>query len=262
MVYLPRRTPGLEEKIPGLAEGDFDTGIRVVDPDGTIHVGADGIQRIAEQLPIWRRLAWVYHVPVINGVARRAYAWVAANRMRISRACGPGDACRLPGAQGEEPPAASHPIVSLFILCVIALQAGTFLYGSRFWPFMVYSMYRESEKPRAIFQRKHSLIAQTASGQRLDLLRTPEVLVFTVFEGPAQERVDPLGLNSFAVRKLYLDPLLKGDAGAVDRLAERIDQARPEDPVVAIIVESQKFTATPDGVVAGVKKIDTFPVAR
>src|SRR5678815_4611945 len=41
MVYLPFSTPGLEARLPGITEGDFDSGIRVVDPDGTIHVGAD-----------------------------------------------------------------------------------------------------------------------------------------------------------------------------------------------------------------------------
>ncbi len=261
MVYLPRRTPGIEARIPGLAEGDFDTGIRVVDRDGTIHVGADGIRHIASQLPVWRRLAWAYDLPVIRPLARRIYAWVAANRMRISQACGPDGACRLP-EHAEENRSGTHPFISVFILCVVALQAGTFAYGSRFWPFMVYSMYRESEGPRPIFQWKRRVIARTASGENLELLHTPEMRIFTIFEGPAAEGIDPLGLNSFAIRKLYLNPLMDGEVDAARRLADRINLRRPGDPVVEILVESQKLSAGGDGVIAGPAKTQTFPVQR
>ena len=259
MVYLPRSTPGIEEKLPALAEGDFDTGIRVFDPDGTIHVGADGIRHIASQLPIWRRLAWAYDLPIIRPLARRAYAWVAANRMRISRACGPDGACRLSGSAAEARDG-SHPVISVFILVILALQAGTFAYGSRFWPFMIYSMYRDSEKPRPIFQWKRRVIARTTSGERLELLGTPEMRLFAIFEGKPESRVDPVGLNSFAMRKLYLNPLLDGDTGAARRLAERINATRPADPVVAIEVESRKYAAAPDGVVEGERKLETFPI--
>jgi len=103
MVYLPRRTPGIEKLVPGLADGDFDAGIRVVDSDGTVHIGADGIRRIASQLPIWRRFTWVYEIPLIRGLARRIYAWIAANRMRLSRSiCSPSE-CDLDPPEGPRP---------------------------------------------------------------------------------------------------------------------------------------------------------------
>ena len=85
--YLPRKTPGLEERYPQLALEDFDSGIRVVGQDGTVHVGADGIHQIASGLPYFRRWAWLYHAPGVHGVTRRMYAWVAANRMKLSRSC-------------------------------------------------------------------------------------------------------------------------------------------------------------------------------
>ncbi|HEU5182517.1 MAG TPA: DUF393 domain-containing protein [Candidatus Polarisedimenticolia bacterium] len=107
MVYLPRRTPGIEEKIPGLTDGDFNSGIRVVDPDGKIHVGADGIRQIASQLPVWRHFTWVYDVPLIRGLARRIYAWIAANRMRLSRQVCPPEGCEL--VRPEENPAIGSP---------------------------------------------------------------------------------------------------------------------------------------------------------
>lgn len=91
--YVPRRSPGLEERFPKLAEGDFNTGMRFVAPDGLIHVGADAVYQIAARLPFWRRLAWLYRVPGLHRLARAAYAWIAAHRMSLGSSCEEG-VCR------------------------------------------------------------------------------------------------------------------------------------------------------------------------
>ena len=39
-VYFARQTPGLDEKYPAVAIGNFDTGMRFIEPDGTMHIGA------------------------------------------------------------------------------------------------------------------------------------------------------------------------------------------------------------------------------
>ena len=49
--YVPRQSAGLTERFPALAEGDFDTGMRLIKPDGSIYVGADSVYHIARQLP-------------------------------------------------------------------------------------------------------------------------------------------------------------------------------------------------------------------
>jgi len=84
---VPFQTPGLEERFPQLANVDFNTGMRLIMPDGRTHVGADAIQQIAVRLPVWRRLAWLYHVPILHGLSQWAYAWVARHRMRLSGTC-------------------------------------------------------------------------------------------------------------------------------------------------------------------------------
>ena len=89
-----RETPGLTERFPSLAQGDFNKGMRLIMPDGQVHVGSDAVYHIARQLPVWRRLAWLYRVPVLHGLARLAYGWVAANRQRLGRSCTTG-ACEL-----------------------------------------------------------------------------------------------------------------------------------------------------------------------
>ncbi len=96
--YLPRQDAGLTDRFPALADGDFDTGMRLIRPDGRIYVGADSVYHIARQLPAWRWFAWLYRIPGIHAVARAAYAWVAARRQSLSRNCN-DDTCAVPVTQ-------------------------------------------------------------------------------------------------------------------------------------------------------------------
>ena len=93
--YLPRQTDGIEERFPILATSDFDVGMRLIEPGGRVHVGADAVYEIARRLPRTRWAAWLYRVPGLHGVAREAYGWIARNRRRLGRACGP-DGCPVP----------------------------------------------------------------------------------------------------------------------------------------------------------------------
>ena len=92
---VPRQHEGLDKRFPRLREGDFNTGMRVILPDGSIHVGADAVHQIARQLPVVGRLTWLYNVPGINALARGAYAVVARYRYRLSGRCDTG-ACEPP----------------------------------------------------------------------------------------------------------------------------------------------------------------------
>lgn len=84
---VPRQAPGLLDRFPQLAEGDFNTGMRLITSRGQTLVGADAIYEIARSLPSWRWIAWIYRVPVLHGICRAAYAWVARNRMRLGQSC-------------------------------------------------------------------------------------------------------------------------------------------------------------------------------
>jgi predicted DCC family thiol-disulfide oxidoreductase YuxK len=88
--YQPRQASGLEDRFPRLAEGDFNSGMRLIDPDGSISVGADAIYNIARQLDGWKYLAWLYRVPGFNAVCRACYAWIARNRYRLAEKCEDG----------------------------------------------------------------------------------------------------------------------------------------------------------------------------
>jgi predicted DCC family thiol-disulfide oxidoreductase YuxK len=49
--FVPRQTAGLEQRFPKLAEGDFNTGMRLVHRDGSVSVGADAVYEIARRPP-------------------------------------------------------------------------------------------------------------------------------------------------------------------------------------------------------------------
>ena len=92
--YVPRQTPALTDRFPALAEGDFNSGMRLVLPGGQVHVGVDALYHIARRLPRWRWVAWLYRVPILRALAQRAYRWIAANRQRLGQPCDDG-ACRI-----------------------------------------------------------------------------------------------------------------------------------------------------------------------
>ncbi len=84
---VARQTAGLIERFAKLGEDDFNTGMRLITPDATVHVGADAAYEIARRLRYWRRIAWLYHVPGIHQLTRTVYAWIAANRQSLGRKC-------------------------------------------------------------------------------------------------------------------------------------------------------------------------------
>lgn len=100
--YVPRQDDGVARRFPRLLEGDFDTGMRLVLPDGRILVGADAVHGIARRLRGVRWIAWLYRVPVLHFMCRAVYAWVARNRMRLAPKCDAG--CAVPASASASAP--------------------------------------------------------------------------------------------------------------------------------------------------------------
>ncbi len=98
--FVPRQREGLERRFPALASEDFNTGLRLIHPDGKIDVGADAVYQISRRLHGYRRLAWLYRVPLLGMFFRAAYAQVAKNRYRLAgqTTCDDDGACRIDGA--------------------------------------------------------------------------------------------------------------------------------------------------------------------
>lgn len=83
--YLPRQQRGLDERFPILAQSDFNTGLRFIHADGTVHVGADGVYEIYRRLTPFHLIAWVYRLPLLTWVFRLGYSLIARNRHRFGR---------------------------------------------------------------------------------------------------------------------------------------------------------------------------------
>ena len=96
--YVPRQTPDLDHRFPQLKEGDFNTGMRLIDPSGNVFVGADAVYHIAKQLPRWRWCSWLYRVPGLHGLSRWVYNQVARRRLRLGQSCD-DQACETPRVQ-------------------------------------------------------------------------------------------------------------------------------------------------------------------
>lgn len=92
--FAPRQQPGLDERFPVLAQSDFNTGLRLIQADGTVHVGADGVYEIYRRISPFHLIAWIYRLPLIKQVFRLGYAFIARNRHLFGR---------LPGASSTEP---------------------------------------------------------------------------------------------------------------------------------------------------------------
>lgn len=92
--YAPKQTPGLDARFPQLAQGDFNAGMRLVHPNGAVSVGADAVYEIARRVRGWRRLAWLYRVPVLHAICRAGYGWIARNRYKLGKTCKDG-ACEM-----------------------------------------------------------------------------------------------------------------------------------------------------------------------
>jgi len=54
-------------------------------PDGRVFAGADAVPQLLRLLPGKRWLAWLFHVPGVQPVARRLYAWIARRRRCLVR---------------------------------------------------------------------------------------------------------------------------------------------------------------------------------
>ena len=91
--YVPRQTPDLAQRFPVLARQDFNTGMRLMLPEGGVAVGADAMYEIARRMPGWRWVAWLYRIPGVNRIARAAYDWIARNRYRLARQKCEDDVC-------------------------------------------------------------------------------------------------------------------------------------------------------------------------
>ncbi len=124
-------------------------------------------------------------------------------------------------------------LVSIVILLVIGLHALPVLYRSErgtLWPFMRWTMYRNSREAGPIDTHQRRILAITATG-RSDTV-TPRLL----------------GLSITVLKQRYLVPIATGDLSPAPELIDRLNRHR-DDPVVELRLEGETYTVTDTGIV-------------
>jgi predicted DCC family thiol-disulfide oxidoreductase YuxK len=81
---LPCRSPVRRQRFPAIADETCMEAMQLVLPGGHVLGGADAVPEILRRIPRWRWIATVFALPGVRPFARRVYAWIARNRMRIS----------------------------------------------------------------------------------------------------------------------------------------------------------------------------------
>jgi predicted DCC family thiol-disulfide oxidoreductase YuxK len=81
---LPCRSAPRRARFPGISDEACMTAMQLVLPDGRALAGADAVPELLRRI---RGLGWVatvFALPGARWAARRVYAWIAKNRMRLS----------------------------------------------------------------------------------------------------------------------------------------------------------------------------------
>ena len=81
--FLPLQSPEVPRRWPALDPAALAGSMHVVAPDGRVRAGIDAAPWIFARLPGWRWLAALLAVPLVRGVAKPVYSFVAARRRSI-----------------------------------------------------------------------------------------------------------------------------------------------------------------------------------
>jgi predicted DCC family thiol-disulfide oxidoreductase YuxK len=85
---LPAASRVRRARYPEISEAACARAMQLVLPDGRVLGGADAVPEIVRRVPRWRWIATLFALPGTRAASRRAWAWIAARRMRL--VCGRG----------------------------------------------------------------------------------------------------------------------------------------------------------------------------
>lgn len=92
LFFLSIHDASVYEKFPQLTKEQLNKEMYIITKENKIYSGAEAVKYLSRKLILLWPLALLLHIPFSNGLWRRAYAFVAKNRYRIS---GCGDSCKL-----------------------------------------------------------------------------------------------------------------------------------------------------------------------
>ncbi len=126
-----------------------------------------------------------------------------------------------------------NALISLAILLVIGLHTAPFFrpdLRKQLWPFLDWTMYKDSRGAGPIQANKRRIVGATARGDSQAV--TPYLI----------------GSSAWALLTLYTRPMWAGDSSAAQQLFRRLNLKR-QDPFVELRLESERYTVTETGIV-------------
>jgi predicted DCC family thiol-disulfide oxidoreductase YuxK len=81
---LPCRSALRRARYPEIGDEVCLQAMQLVLPDGRVLAGADAVPELLRRLRGWRWVASILGLPPVRPVTRWLYAWVAANRLKLS----------------------------------------------------------------------------------------------------------------------------------------------------------------------------------
>jgi hypothetical protein len=159
-----------------------------------------------------------------------------------------GECCPMERQIGRIHMPRSKFFISLLILLTMGLHVLPIIQKIQrkeqtLWPVLAWGMYRNSRDPgpiRAVVKRIIGITSQNV-----------------------QHPVDAtlVGLSSYALQKLYLDPMWAGDSSTSQGLADQLNLHR-EDPFVGFRLEAKTHTLTDTGIATEYSPVITYRVDR
>ena len=99
---VPLSSPEAREAATGVEPEQLRAAMHVVTSSGKLHRGARSIRFLALRMPLLLPLGLLLWVPGVIWIAEIVYAWVAKNRLVLSRVFGCKDACAIMPSRKRE----------------------------------------------------------------------------------------------------------------------------------------------------------------
>ena len=99
---VPLSSEQAREAAPSLDREQLRAAMHVVTAGGGLHRGARAIRFLSLRMPLLVPLGLLLWVPGVIWIAEKFYAWVARNRLVLSRVFGCKDACAIVPARKRE----------------------------------------------------------------------------------------------------------------------------------------------------------------
>lgn len=77
------QSQGVMDRFPDITPAAFEASVQLIGPDGRRWEGADAVAKIFSLTPRTRILAWLFRIPLVRPIARRAYRLFARHRARF-----------------------------------------------------------------------------------------------------------------------------------------------------------------------------------